>query len=134
MAITYTPTPKEQAGLDAATAAYNTEHAADEGFTALTSDQYIAQRLSEVLVGWADAFQCGAIPVGEFIRRFTGAEIDTLKALAVSDPVVAGFMSQLDTAPQGKVWLLSDTIAQAKAYLLSKGFDATRVATIFAVS
>lgn len=133
MTITYIPTLKEQAGLDAVTAAYNAASGA-----ALTSDEYAAQRLSDMLTGWANDFQCGAIPVGEFIRRFTGTEVDCLKALAATDLVVAGFMNALDTAPAGKVWLLSDTVAQVKAYLTSIAAswttDVARIAVIFAVS
>jgi hypothetical protein len=126
-------TDKQAAGLAAAVAEFNA--AQPEGVAPMTAAGYIAQRAAGLCDQYADAHECGAIPVGQFVRRLTGAEIDALKARAATDANVAGFMNALDTAPKGKVWLYSDLIAQAKAYLVAIGIiTADRAAVIFAIA
>jgi hypothetical protein len=125
-----TVTAKQAAGFAAALTEFNATQ--PEG-AAMTLDTYIAQRVGGLGDSYADQFECGAVPVGEFLRRFTGAEIDATKALALTDPMVAGLLAQIDAAPKGKVWLYSPTVQGGLAYIEGKSIAAGRAAVIGAV-
>lgn len=64
-----------------------------------------------------DEFALDRITSAAFVFRFTEAEYAAVKAS--SDPVVQGFIARLDTEPF--VWLGSDEVQQAMAYVVTLG-------------
>lgn len=132
MNITLTLTTKQAAGVTAAVNEFNSLQ--PEGWVPFTPEQYASQRLTGLCDSYYTSYQCGAIPVSQFILRFTGAETDAIKARAAVDPNLAGFLAALDTAPDGKVWLLSDLVAQGLMYLQAIGIlTSARAAVVGAV-
>jgi len=112
--------PRQLAGIEAATAAYNaTLDAESEDYSPLTPQEYAEQRVSTVFNSWADQHKIGRITASTFILRFTPEEINTIKTAANTDSTVSEFLNRVESVDL--VWLYSDEVKQGIAYCVSQG-------------
>lgn len=84
-----------------------------------TVEAYVQAMLEQVAASWAETTGADRIPVGQFVRRFTGAEMDAIVAAGQSDANVSAILAQLDAVPT--VRLGHATTVQAMAYLVGVG-------------
>lgn len=110
-------TPRQQAGLDAATAAFNAT--LDPAATPLTSQQYLDQRTGELLDSYADTHAVGQISPFAFTERFVKEGVfDAIVAAAATDANVAGLLAEL-RAKVDPVDLFSPKVSAGLGYLQS---------------
>lgn len=117
MSITVTLTNPRH--LAAANAAYQMTIPADPETPAPypNVDAYVQASLEQVCNSWADTTGVDAIPVGAFVRRFSGSEFDAITAS--EDPNVADIFTELDAVRM--VRLGAPTTVRALAYLVGVG-------------
>lgn len=115
MNIAITFSLMQVSGLQAELNAYN--GAQPEGSKPLSLDAFA----SLILTARADAAvrAYGAIPVFDFVQRFTTTEYDDVKTRAKTDPNCAALLVQLSLAEDGKVHLWKNSVVQGLAYLVS---------------
>lgn len=89
-----------------------------EGEAPYTSPQeYVQARVEDVATSWAESTNVDRIPVSSFVRRFSGAVLDTINAS--TDPVVLAILAQLDAVQT--VRLGHPTTVNGVGYLVGAG-------------
>jgi hypothetical protein len=111
-------TPRQIAGLAAATAAFNEAHKDAPDFKPLSTDDYLAARTGELLDSYATTYGVGFITPYAFVERFVkeGVYDQIVAAANAGDKAIAGYLDTL-RAKSDDVNLLSPTVAAGLGYL-----------------
>lgn len=113
MSITVTITSDRQlAGAAAAAAA-----SVGEGDTPPTAEAYLQSILEGACESYRNQFGVDRITSSAFVLRFTSAEYAAIRTAAETDSALAAFVARLDAEPY--VWLASDEVQQAMAYVVA---------------
>lgn len=85
---------------------------------AATSEAYLQARVEEWLNSWAEAYKIGIVYSAEFVLRFTSDENAAINAAAATDPMIAGWLTQVRETPT--VRLYGENVVQGLAYLVAQ--------------
>lgn len=117
MALQATLTDKRH--IAAATAAYLASIPAEGDPPYASVEDYFQAQARNWADSWAETTGVDRIPVAAFVRRFGGAVMDACETRALTDPIVAAILAQLDAVQT--VRLGHPTTTNGVGYLVSAG-------------
>lgn len=87
---------------------------------AASSQEYFQQVCEAAAMSYRDQFGVDRITSSAFVMRFPTDAYSAILAAAPSDPVLAGFVAEVDAAPY--VWLAAQQVIDGVNYCVAGGF------------